>query len=196
MRTINFAVLLMIALAVASGCTTTKRGLISENVYSSARFPDIKIEVDSNFVYNEEEKHNFDYSFTGPGRKQFLGIAHITPMVLDNKLDYWNHPQHWIFSNIPQSSIHTTDEIQLLGKTWYSAIAYKRGKRGCFFQKHLRRFTNEESIFILYYAQWKREIICTTWEDSSTSDDRKGEIVDEFETSFTESVIMSLNEIN
>ena len=195
MRLLKILILLVIIIFFSTGCTTTKRGVISENIYSSKRFPNIRIEVNSSFDYNEKELHQFDYSFTGPEGKQFVGIAHITPMVLDNKLDYWNHPHHWIFSNIPMSSIHIKDEIQLLGKTWYSAVAYKRGKRGCFFQKHLRRFTDEQSIFILFYSKWEREIICTTWENSSTSDDEGKSMVNEFKKSFSKTLFLSQNEL-
>ena len=181
-------ILVALLVVFCSGCVSTKRGMLSENVYYSEKYPDVKVAVDPDFSYSKGSSEQYDHMFEGPYGKRFFAIHHETFAVLDNKLDYWEHPHHWIFSGIPRDNIVNKGEVELLSQTWYTASTFEKKDKGCLLGKHLRRFTDEQSFFAMVYLIWRPDSYCEDMENAS-NDNSEGQLVfNEVENDFKETV--------
>jgi len=148
--------------------------------------------VDSRFKYFSGDTNQFDHGFegTGPYYRQFLILDYHPLHVIDNKVDYYNHPYHWIYSGLPQLTIIDKGEIKLLEKTWYFANTFEKNDSGCTLNKHLRRFTSDNNLFLIMYSKWLPELKCAIWEESLKLNDDRKKSLDAFNQSFQEVVKM------
>ena len=88
-----------------TGCVANKRGMVNEHLYTSNGYPDLQIEVDSTFQYTKGGPNQFDHSFIGPYKRRILYFEHKSMSILANKVDYYEHPSHWIYFGIPSSTV-------------------------------------------------------------------------------------------
>ncbi len=175
-----------------SGCGANKRGMVGEHYYYSESSPALQIEVDPTFQYTKGQSDQVDHIFKGPYNRRYLLIDYEPNNVIDHRVDYYNHPHHWIYSGIPESSIIKKGEITVLDKTWFFADTFEEREDGCSLAIHLRRFTDDQNLFLIKYLLWHPPEDCLKYrKEAILPIIEKEKVIKDIELSFEEVVTIS-----
>ena len=174
-----------------SGCTASKRGMVGKHYYYSERFPALQIEVDPTFKYTKGKSGQADHIFEGPYNRRYLFIHYQRFHYSDHHFDYWEHPHHWIYANIPDSSIIKKGEVAILDKTWFFADTFEKREDGCLLGRNLRRFTDDHNYFSIGYVLWHPPEDCLKYQESIIPTIQKEKVHKDIDLSFLEVVTIS-----
>jgi len=178
MKKCRTLIVFLAIIAVLSSCATTKRGMLKENVYYSTDSPNVQITVDPRFKYAEGDTGELKHQFFDENNGRGFLIHHIKHPPNESQVDYYEHPVHWIFGDIPENNRIDTGEITLLNSKWYycNSAALDGGK--CILARDIRRFTGNNDMFFIKYFELLPSSDCEHWENITEISDRQRKRID------------------
>ncbi len=192
MKLKNILEVLIISIFV-SGCSNvntksifhSKRGMLDNNTYYSTSSPNIQIVVDPSFQYSAGAAKQVRHKFFNQAGNRAIFIDFNKHATNESQIDYYEHPSHWIFSDIANSKTIETGTLLLLNKEWYYNNNVNFSEKGCALLRDLRRFTNDHDVFFIRYVEALPPQDCEKWQAVKRLTDEQKDFVNNFVDDFS-----------
>lgn len=148
--------LVILACLCLAGClsSTISRG-VDENrkAYFSSSNPDILIQLPSYFTYkkSDDPANTMDHMFYHDDTAVFIELVHHDPN--ENQIDYFNHPEFWMFDHVSLDGKINQGPIRILDEEWYFCNSVRRSEDTCFFVRELGYFADNHNIFLIRFVR-------------------------------------------
>lgn len=163
--------IMVILLLLICSCTPVKRGMLNNHTYYSSSNPNIRIDVNDEFVLRQNAHGSGRYEFVNPEAHREVLIEYEDIMVNENQVDYYENPLTWIFYAISGSEEITKGEIRILGKKWYFRdIVFHHSSASCFLIRDIGHFTDRHDILKVLYSQELPPYQCSSWKQVESLD--------------------------
>lgn len=104
-------------------------------------------------------------------------------------MDYYNHPDHWIYAQFPNSVEIERFEIDMVGEKWYVRDAIRHvSPQSCFIYRDLGVFTVMHDVLKLIYFWEIPPYLCGDWKYSDSLSNSQLKYLKEFRDGFVKDI--------
>jgi len=146
--------ILILLCLVLTGCVSSNvtRGVNKkENVFYSSSNPNIQIQLPKFSTYIEGGKGQMKHQFRDGRTTIYIHV--VNPMPNETQIDYFNNPESWMFSNVPQSEKINKGVLTILDKKWYYCNSLKKEGQKRYFIRNLGYFAPNHAQFYIRFVE-------------------------------------------
>lgn len=176
-------------MAVVSGCAKSHRGVMENNIYYSSQSPNVQIKIKDKFEYRKGATGQYQHQFFDNEGHRLIYIHYQRNDLNENKVDYYEHPDHWIYAQFSNSVELERFEMDMVGEKWYVRDAVRHvSPESCFMYRDLGVFTDMHDLLKLIYFLGIPSYDCKDWKSTHSLSDSQLQLLEEFRDGFTEDI--------
>lgn len=181
--------LLLAGMFLCSSCSLPKRGVVDDNRYISNQSPKIEISVGTDFSYIKGEAGEYRHQFHNRADHKFVFLHHIAPPSNQSTIDYFYHPEKWIYNTSEDHVILNRHSQKMVGETWYVQDYVSHPSTAqCYLARQFSTFTLMYDVFHIFYGWEIPPYKCADWSDASNLSEEQENYLEEFRQSFSSDV--------
>ena len=184
---LNQMVLMIVTAFILMGChltATVNRGMLDDNTYYSTSNPNIQIKIDNAYQHSAKKK-GYQHQFVNAENHRIVFIHYFHPLANETSVDYYEHPDHWIYANLDGSLEIDRGKMNILGKTWYYRDCFWRpNSASCALMRDLGRFTSRHATLKVLFIYQLPLYECNEWMGIMDLTDKQKDTYERFANAF------------
>lgn len=179
----------IVVLVATFGCADNRRGVMENNLYYSTQSPNVQIKVRDKFKYRRGATGEFRHQFFDNEGHRIVYIHYVPSEPNETQVDYYYHPDQWIYEQFPNSVEIERFEMDMAGEKWYVRDAVRHvSTASCYMFRDLGVFTDMHDVLKLIYFWEMPPFICKDWKFTDSLSDSQQQYLKEFRDGFAEDI--------
>ena len=191
-RGVGFIIIYCGMLMLISGCSHTKRGMLGNNTYFSNQYPSVQITFGQNYEYHKGGRGQYQHQFSDQENHRMAFVHVFLHDANQSQVDYYNDPEGWIYSTLPDSVELNRFVTEMIGEKWYVQDAvYHPSTAACVLIRDLSVFTETHDVFKLRYFWEIPPYKCDNWKTVDSLSSSEQQYFNKFLAAFSDDVMLT-----